>query len=86
MKNRIYKYITSTSKHAYIDKLDDIINRYNNTYYSTIKTKPVNDKLNTYIDSGVENNDKDAKFKVGNHVRISKYKNSFCKRLPYKFV
>ena len=51
LKNKIYKYITLISKSAYIDKLDDIINKYNNTYHSTIKMKPVDVKSNTYIDS-----------------------------------
>ena len=46
-----FKYITSISKHGYIDKLDDIVNKYNNTYHRTIKMKPVDVKYNTYIDS-----------------------------------
>ena len=67
--------MTSVSKNTYIDKLDDIVNEYNNTYHWTIKMKPVNDKDNTYIDSRKEINDNDPKFKVDDHVRISKYKN-----------
>ena len=63
----------------YIDKLDDIVNEYNNTYHRTIKMKPVDVKDNTYIDFKKEVNDKDPKFKVGDHVRISKYKNIFVK-------
>ena len=63
----------------YIDKLDDIVNEYNNTYHRTIKMKPVDVKDNTYIDFKKEVNDKDPKFKVGDHVRISKYKNIFAK-------
>ena len=51
LKNKIYKYMTSVSKNVYIDKLDDIVNKYNNTYHSTIKMKPVDIKSNTYIDS-----------------------------------
>ena len=62
----------------YIDKLDNIVynivNKYNNTYHSTIKMKPVDVKSHTYIE-----NDQDIKFEVGNHVRISKYKNVFAK-------
>ena len=69
--------MTSVSKNAYIDKLDDIVNEYNNTYHWTIKMKPVNVKGNTYIDSRKEINDNDPKFKVDDHVRISKYK-IFC--------
>ena len=63
----------------YIDKLDDIVDEYNNTYHRTIKMKPVDVKDNTYIDFKKEVNDKDPKFKVGDHVRISKHKNIFAK-------
>ena len=79
LKNKIYKYMTSISKNVYIDKLDDIVNKYNNTYHSTIKMKPVDVKSSTYIDSSKEINDKDPKFKIGDIVRISKYKNIFAK-------
>ena len=79
LKTKIYKYMTSVSESVYIDKLDDIVNKYNNTYHRTIKMKPVDVKDNTYIDSSEEVNDKDPKFKAGNHVRISKYKNIFAK-------
>ena len=75
LKTKIYKYMTSISKNTYIDKLDDIVNEDNNTYHRTIKVKPVDVKDNTYIDSSKEVNDKDPKFKFGDHVRISKYKN-----------
>ena len=63
----------------YIDKLDDIVDEYNITYHTTIKMKPIDVKHNTYIDLGKEVNDNDPKFKVGDHVRISKYKNIFSK-------
>ena len=76
LKNKTYKYMTLVSKNVYVDKLDDTVNKYNNTY-STIKIKPVDVKSNTYIDFGVENN-KDPEFKVNDHVRISKYKNAFA--------
>ena len=79
LKTKIYKYMTEISKNVYIDKLDDIVKEYNNTYHTTIKMKPVDVKNNTYIDSNKEVNDKDPKFKVGDHVRISKYKNIFAK-------
>ena len=79
IKNKIYKHITSTSKNVYNDKLDDIVNEYNNTKYRTTKMKPINVKNNTYIDFGKEVNDNDPKFKVGDHVRISKFKNIFAK-------
>ena len=70
--------MTSISKNVYIDKLDDIVNEYNNAYHRTIRMKPVDVKNNTYIDSNKEVNDKDPKFKVGDQVRISKYKNIFA--------
>ena len=62
----------------YIDKLDDTVNEYNNTYHTRIKTKPVDVKNNTHIDSNKEVLDKDPKFKDSDHVRISKYKSIFC--------
>ena len=62
LKNKIYKYMTSISKNMYIDKLDDIFNKYNKTYHSTIKMKPVDVKSNMYINSSKEINDKDPKF------------------------
>ena len=77
LKNKIYKYMTSISKNVYIDKLDDIVDKYNNTKHRTIKMKPIDVKDNTYIDFGIEVNDNDPKFKVGDYVRISKYKNIF---------
>ena len=72
--------MTSVSKYVYIDKLDDIVKEYNNTYHRTIKTKPIDVKDDTFIDIGKEVNDKDPKFKIGDHVRISKYKNIFSER------
>ena len=79
LKNKIYKYMTSISKNVYIDKLDDIVNEYNNTYHRTIKMKPIDVKDNTYININKEINEKDLKFKFGDHVRISNYKNIFAK-------
>ena len=79
LKNKISKYMTSISKNVYVEKLDDIVNEYNNTYHRTIKMKPIDVKDNTYIKFGKEVNDDNAKSKVGDHVRISKYKNVFPK-------
>ena len=79
LKNKIYKYMTSLSKNVYIDKLDGIVNEYNNAYHRAIKMKPINVKDNTYTNIGKDVNDKDPKFKVGDHVRISKYKKTFAK-------
>ena len=71
--------MTAISKNVYINKLDDILNEYNNTYHRISKMKPVNVKDNTYIDFEKEVNNKDPKFKVGDHLRISKFKNIFLK-------
>ena len=78
--------MTSISKNLNIDKLDDIVNEYNNTYHRTIKRKAIDVKNNTYINIGKEVNDKDPKFKVGDHIRTSKYKNIFSKGYTPKLV
>ena len=82
LKTKIYKYMTSVSKNVYIDKLDDIVHEYNNTYHRKIKIKLVDVKDNTYVDSRKKLDDKDPKFKVGDHVIISKYKNILLKDTP----
>ena len=79
IKNKIYKHMTSTSKNVYIDKLDDILHKYNNKNDRTIKMKPIDVKDNTYLDFSKDVNDNDPKFEVGDHMRISKYKNIFSK-------
>ena len=79
LKSKIYKYMTSISKNVYIDKLDDIVDEYNNTYHTSTKMKPIDVKDNTYTNTDKEINNKDPKFKVGDRVRISKYKNIFAK-------
>ena len=61
----------------YIDKLDDIVNEYNNTYRRPIKMKRVDVKSDIYTDFGIENNKKDPEFDLGDHVKISKHKNIF---------
>ena len=85
LKNKIFKHMTAISKNVYLDVLGDIVNKYNNTVHRRIKMKPIRVKHNTYVDSvelhlKKEVNDKDQKFKVGNHVRISKYKNIFLQK------
>ena len=72
LKNKIYRYMFSKSKNLFIDKLDDIVIKWNNTYYSTIKMKPVDEKSNTYIDFSKEINNKDPKFKL---VILLEYQN-----------
>ena len=70
LKNKIYKYRNSVSKNDYIVKLDDIVNKYNNIYHSTIKIKPDYVKSNTYIDSSKEINNENPKFKIGEKLVI----------------
>ena len=70
--------MTAILKNVYINKLDDIVGEYNNTYHRIIKMKPVDVKDNTYIDFEKEVNDKDPKFTVGDRISISKYKNIFA--------
>ena len=71
--------MTSISKNVYVDKLDDIVNKYNDTYHRTVKTEPVDVKSSIYINFNKENNKEGPKFKIGDHVRISRYKNTFAK-------
>ena len=71
--------MTSISKNVYIDKLNDIVNKYSNTYHSTIEIKTFDVKSSTYVNSSKEINDKDPKFKISEIVRISKYKNILAK-------
>ena len=78
LKNKLYKHMTATSKNVYYNVLDDIVNEYNNTKHSTIKMKPIavgDNNKRVYID---EHNEKDSRFKVGDRVRISRYKNIFA--------
>ena len=88
LKNKLYKNMTATGKNVYYDVLDDVVNKYNNTKHSTIKMKPIDvedmtkssslelNNKRVYID---EHNEKDSRFKIGDRVRISKFKNIFAK-------
>ena len=69
--------MTSISKNVYIDQLHDVINEYNNTYYTRIKMKLIDVESSMYIDFAVKNNDKNPQFDVDDHVEISKYRNIF---------
>ena len=71
--------MTAISKNVYLDVLDDIVNKYNNTVHRTIKMKPIDVTDDSYAEYNEDFNKKDPKFKVGDHVRISKYKNIFAK-------
>ena len=79
LKNKIFKHMTAISKNVYFDVLDDIVNKYNNTVHRTIKMKPIDITDDYYIESNEDFNKNDPKFKAGDHVRISKYKNIFAK-------
>ena len=68
LKNKIYKHMAAVSKNVYIDKLDDIVNEYNNKFHRTSKMKPFEVKDNTYIDFIKKVNGKDSKFKSCDHV------------------
>ena len=71
--------MTSISKKVYIDKLDDVVDEYNNIYHRTIKMKPIDVKPDSYAEYSVDSNDKYPKLKVGDHVRISKYQSIFAR-------
>ena len=79
LKNKIYKHMTTIGKNVYFNVLDDIVKKYNNTVHSSIKIKPKDVTDDNFIEYVEESNKKDPKFKVGDHVRISKYKNVFAK-------
>ena len=78
LKNKLDKPMTASGNNVYYDVLDDIVNEYNNTKHNTIKMKPkdVGNNKRVYID---EHNEKRSRFKVGDRVRISKFKNIFAK-------
>ena len=75
LKNKIYKHMTALSK----NDLDDTVYEYDNTYHKTIKMKPIDVKSDFFTEYNEETNEKDSKFKVGDHVRIPKFKNIFAK-------
>ena len=71
--------MTANSKNVHFDVLDDIVDKYNNTYHRRIKMKPIDVKSDSFAEYNEDSNEKDSKFKVGDHVRISKYSNIFAK-------
>ena len=75
LKRKIFKHMTVISKNVHFDVLDDIVNEYNNRAYKSIKIKPTVVTSDSYAENNEDSNEKDPKFKVGYHVRISKYKN-----------
>ena len=79
LKNKIFKHMIAISKNIYFDVLDDIVNKYNNTAHRTIKMKLIDVASDSYAEYNEDSNEKDPKFKVGDHVIISKYRNIFAK-------
>ena len=79
LKNKIFKHIGAVSKNVYFDVLEDIVNKYNNKVHRTISMKLIDVTSDSYAECNEESNKKDPKFKVGDCVRISEYKNIFAK-------
>ena len=80
LKSKIFKHKTAISKNFYFDVLHDIVDKYNNPVHKAIKMKPIDVTGDSYAEYHDDFNKKDLKFKAGDHVRISKYKNIFAKR------
>ena len=64
--------MATVSKNIYLNMLDNIANKYNNTVHRTTKMKPSDVTSDSYAEYSKDSNEKDPKFKVGDHVRISK--------------
>ena len=79
LEKEIHKIFNSISKNVQINELDDIVNKCNNIYHKTIKMKPVDIKWNTFVNFNRKTDDQDPEFKIGDIVRITKYKNTFAK-------
>ena len=80
LKDKIFKLMTAIPKKVYFDVLHDVVNKCNNTvHYKTIKMKPIDVTDDSYAKYNENFNKKDPKFKVGKHIRISKYKKIFAK-------
>ena len=86
LKNKIFKRMTAVSKNVSFDVLDNIVNKYNNTNYRTIKMKQIDVTSDSYAEYNKDSNEKDPKFKVGDRVRISNYKNIFAKGYTQKHL
>ena len=76
LKNKIFEHITAVSKNVYL-MLHDTVNKYNNTVHRSIKIKPIDDITDSYAEYNEDSSETEPKFKVGDHIRISKYKNIF---------
>ena len=79
LKDKIFKHMAAISKDCYFNVLDDIVNKYNKSVHKTIKMKPIDVADDSFAEFNEESNKKNPKFNVGDHVRISKYKDVFAK-------
>ena len=79
LKNKIYKHMTTIGENVYIDDLNDIVKKYNNTVTRSIKMKPKDVTDDSFVENIEESNKGDPKYEVDDDVRISKYKNIFGK-------
>ena len=79
LKNELFKHMTAVSKNVSFDVLDNIVNKYNNFVHRSIKMKPIDVTSESYAKHNEDSNEKDPKFKIGDHVTISKYSNVFAK-------
>ena len=86
LRNKIFKHMTAISKNAYFDVLDNNLNKYNNKVHRSIKMKRTDVTSNSYAEYNEDLNKKDPKFKVGDHVRISKSENIFPSQSKEVFV
>ena len=80
LKNKIFKHMTAISKNVYFDVLATIVDKYNTTVHKTIKMKLIDVTSDSYAEYNEDSNKNEPKFRVGDHVRISKYKKIFAKR------
>ena len=79
LKNKFFKHMTAISKNVFFDALDDTVNKYNNTVCRSIKMKPIDVTSDSYAEYNEDSNVTKPKFKVGDNLRISRYKNIFAK-------
>ena len=79
LKNKIFKHMRAVSKNVYFDVLYDVVNKYNNIVHRSIKIKPIDVTSDSYAEYNEDSDEKDPKFKVVDHVTISKNKNIFAK-------
>ena len=86
LKNKIFKHMLAVLKNVYFDALDDIVNKQNKTVHRSIKMKPIDTTSDSYAEYNEDSNEKDPKFKVGDHVRILKYKNIFVKGYTQNWI